>query len=70
VEVADTPMTSLTWPDHLLTLDEWDALPEDVSRRFELVEGLLQMSPKPNPSHQRVVTRLLGQQRYVGKAWP
>jgi hypothetical protein len=22
-------MTSITWPDHLLTLEEWNALPED-----------------------------------------
>lgn len=45
-------MTSQHWPDHLLSLDEWDALPEDVSRRFELVEGLLQMSPRPAFPHQ------------------
>jgi hypothetical protein len=36
------PVTSMTWPDHLLSLAEWDELPEDVSRRFELVEGMLQ----------------------------
>jgi Uma2 family endonuclease len=51
----------MTWPDHLLSLSEWDALPEDVSRRFELAEGVLQMSPRPTPAHQRVVTRLLSQ---------
>lgn len=45
-------MSSAPWPDHLLTLDEWDALPEDKSRRFELVEGLLHMSPKPTSPHQ------------------
>lgn len=45
-------MSSMPWPDHLLTLDEWDALPEDTSRRFELVEGVLQMSPKPTSPHQ------------------
>ena len=45
-------MTSITWPDHLLTLEEWDALPEDVSRRFELVDGVLQMSPSTTSNHQ------------------
>jgi Uma2 family endonuclease len=30
---------SLSWPDRLLTLEEWDALPEDESRRLELVEA-------------------------------
>jgi hypothetical protein len=29
------------WPDHLLTLAEWDALPE---RQFELQEGVLRIS--------------------------
>lgn len=54
-------MTSITWPDHLLTLEEWDALPEDVSRRFELVDGVLQMSPRPTLSHQ-VAIMLFGAQ--------
>jgi Uma2 family endonuclease len=46
------------WPDHLLTLDEWDALPVDTSRHYELVEGVLIVSPKPLPSHQRAAQRL------------
>lgn len=50
-------MAALT--DHLLTLDEWDALPEDNSRHYELVEGVLQVSPRPVVSHQRVLKRLL-----------
>ncbi len=54
-------MTSITWPDHLLTLEEWDALPEDVSRRFELVDGVLQMSPRPTSNHQ-LAMMLLGAQ--------
>lgn len=53
-------MSSLTWPDHLLSLDEWDALPEDDARRFELVEGMLQMSPRPTVDHQFIVTSLAG----------
>ena len=54
-------MTSITWPDHLLTLEEWDALPEDVSRRFELVDGVLQMSPRPTSNHQVAVALLCAQ---------
>jgi Uma2 family endonuclease len=54
-------MTALTWPDHLLTLDEWDELPEDVSRRFELVDGVLQMSPSPASPHQVAATLLCAQ---------
>ena len=54
-------MTSITWPDHLLTLEEWDALPEDVCRRCELVDGVLQMSPSPTSNHQ-VAIMLLGAQ--------
>lgn len=54
-------MTATHWPDHLLTLDEWDALPEDGSRHYELVEGVLAVSPKPAPLHQRAMYRLAGQ---------
>lgn len=53
-------MTSSAWPDHLLDLDEWDALPEDASRRFELVEGVLMVSPRPRLRHQETVTALAG----------
>jgi Uma2 family endonuclease len=49
---------SASWPGHLLDLAEWDALPEDTSRRVELAEGVLQVAPKPIFLHQRVVTRL------------
>ncbi len=52
-------MSSLAlWPDHLVTLDEWSALPEDTTRRFELVEGTLQVSPRPNVAHQRALSEL------------
>jgi Uma2 family endonuclease len=57
----DHPMTSITWPDHLLTLEEWDALPEDESRRFELVDGVLQMSPRPTFDHQLAIGFLVTQ---------
>jgi Uma2 family endonuclease len=51
----------MPWPDDLLTLDDWDALPEDISRRFELVDGVLQMSPKPTSPHQAAAGLLLAQ---------
>lgn len=47
--------TTRTWPDHLLTLAEWDALGQDTSRRIELVEGVLLVSPRPVARHQLVV---------------
>lgn len=53
-------MTAAYWPDHLLTLDEWDALAEDSTRHYELVEGVLAVSPKPAPLHQRAMYRLAG----------
>jgi Uma2 family endonuclease len=49
------------WPDHLLSLAEWDALPEDHSRRYELAEGILQVSPRPVSDHQWVVISLGGE---------
>lgn len=48
------------WPDHLLDLDEWSALPEDTSRRFELAEGVLVVSPRAVVRHQKLVRLLLG----------
>jgi len=51
-----TPQTA-SWPDHLLTLAEWDALPQDTSRCYELVEGVLLVVPRP-PLHQRAMWRL------------
>ena len=51
-------MTAQPWPDHLLSLDEWDALPQDRSRSYELVEGVLYVVPRPSPRHQRVLYNL------------
>lgn len=51
-------MSSASWPDHLLTLDEWDALPEDEFRGAELVKGTLVMAAAPVYRHQRAVGRL------------
>lgn len=48
----------MSWPDHLLTLDEFEELPEDNSRRYELQEGVLHVTPKAASLHQRVVLRL------------
>lgn len=46
-------------PNHLLTLEEWDALPQDTSRRFELAEGVLVVAPRPAPHHQTAAGHLL-----------
>jgi Uma2 family endonuclease len=51
----------LPWPDHLLSLDEWEALPEDNSRYFELNEGVLIVSPRPPSDHQFAVINLVNQ---------
>ena len=53
-------MTAMPWPDHLLTLDEWDALPEDNSRHYELAEGILHVTPRALPLHNQVMFRLAG----------
>lgn len=49
------------WPDHLLTLEDWIALPEDNSRNYELVEGVLVVSPRPVLRHQFAVWQLAAQ---------
>ena len=52
-------MSVLPWPDHLLTLEEWDALPEDNSRHLELAEGVLVVAPRPAPQHQTAASHLV-----------
>jgi Uma2 family endonuclease len=51
-------MSTMPWPDHLFTLEEWDALPEDKSHHFELVEGVLLVAPRPAPKHQVAMANL------------
>ncbi|MGJ7908914.1 Uma2 family endonuclease [Actinopolyspora sp. H202] len=51
-------MTAMSWPDHLLSLEEFERLPEDDSRRYELQEGVLHVTPKAAGIHQRAVKRL------------
>ncbi len=51
-------MSAATWPDHLLSLAEWDLLPEDTSHRYELIEGILLAAPRPASMHQRAMVRI------------
>lgn len=51
-------MMAATWPDHLLTLEEFIELPEDNSRRYELQEGVLIVSPRAASLHQQVLMHL------------
>jgi len=55
-------MTALPWPpDHLLTLEEFAALPEDNAHRYELQEGILIVTPSALSLHQRVQYNLRNQ---------
>lgn len=51
-------LSTIAWPDHLLALAEWEALPEDTAHRYELVEGVLLVAPRPAPMHQRALVRM------------
>ncbi|MBB5154158.1 Uma2 family endonuclease [Saccharopolyspora phatthalungensis] len=51
-------MSAVAWPDHLLSLEDWAALPEDNSHRVELVEGTLHVSPRPVSYHQWALMEL------------
>jgi Uma2 family endonuclease len=53
-------MTSVHLP-RLLTLEDWDALPEDNSAHFELQEGVLIVTPRPLRPHARAVFRIAKQ---------
>lgn len=41
-----------------LTYDEFQTLPRDGSKRFELIEGEVFMTPSPNTKHQRAAANL------------
>lgn len=49
------------WPDRLLTLADWEALGEDATHRLECSEGVLAVTPRPLPAHQRAARRLANQ---------
>lgn len=38
---------TMTWPDGLLSLDDWTALPDDELHRLEVDEGVLIVTPQP-----------------------
>lgn len=46
------------YPDRLLSLADWEQLPIDERHHVELVEGVLVVTPKPNPRHQNAMSRL------------
>ncbi|GAB2650850.1 Uma2 family endonuclease [Nocardia goodfellowii] len=63
-------VTVVHWPDHLLTLDDWIALPEDNSRHYELAEGVLVVCPRPILRHQAAIVRLGAQlESQLPPAW-
>ena len=51
-------MSVMAWPDHLLSMADWDALPEDTTRRYEVAEGVMHVSPRPAAPHQRAVIQI------------
>ncbi|MGH7491037.1 MAG: Uma2 family endonuclease [bacterium] len=68
VDLATTPRRILTYQDYL-------QLPEDT-KRYEIIEGELYMSPAPNVRHQIIITNLLGmiwsflQDHPIGRIFP
>jgi Uma2 family endonuclease len=57
-EPVPPPNSRAPWPDHLLSLAEWDALPEDNTRHYELAEGAMFVTPRPVTAHQLAAYRL------------
>ncbi|MEU5849971.1 Uma2 family endonuclease [Saccharopolyspora shandongensis] len=45
-------------PPEGLSAAEYEALPEEVCRRIEIVDGAIVVTPAPRRSHQRIVRRL------------
>lgn len=53
-------MTVLSASGRLLTIADYEALPEDELQRWELLEGNLVMAPSPTPSHNIAIGNLYG----------
>ncbi len=45
-------------PGDGLTVADYEALPEEVSRQIEILDGTVKVSPSPSRAHQRVARRL------------
>jgi Uma2 family endonuclease len=56
---VEVEMTTIVVPDHLVTVEEWDAL-EDINprMRYELVDGNVVLNPRPVSDHQDVIGAL------------
>jgi Uma2 family endonuclease len=52
------PEWMLTLPEEGITAEEYDRLPEEVSRRIEIVDGSIIVFPSATPRHNRIA-RLL-----------
>ena len=52
------PLLTKTWPEQgQWTYEDWERLPDD-GLRYEVIDGVLHMSPPPNSAHQDVSSRL------------
>ena len=47
-----------SYPDHLLSLDEWSALPESDAHHVEVCEGVLIAAPRPGAAHDHAAVTL------------
>jgi Uma2 family endonuclease len=54
-------VTAVPQDRHLLTIAEYERLPEDTDHRWELVEGMLVMSPSPKSRQMFTTGRLIAQ---------
>ncbi len=60
MEAMVAPAVPGQWPDRIdgeWTVGDLETLPED-GMRYEIIDGILQVSPSPVPVHQRVLFRL------------
>lgn len=70
VPIPDEPFARVLVPGRLLTLEDYDALPEDDAARYELQEGVLVVSPRAVRAHQRALVALAAQiDRQLPQDW-
>jgi Uma2 family endonuclease len=51
-------MTVFEWPRELMTLEDWEELPETSEFHIEALEGVLSVAPRSPVLHQRITVRL------------
>ncbi|WP_194916469.1 Uma2 family endonuclease [Catenulispora rubra] len=59
-----------SWMHEQISAEQYDAMPEELCRNIEIVDGMVHMSPSPTPFHNDIGLHIANGVRAAGKpAW-